>query len=395
MAVQVLKKKRIWKDLRFLIFLIALLPFWMWLYWLLTPKKEFAVAIIDKTVLNSRNQEHQSLVWILQHEKLVKKNKEFYLSNQDYFGFFPGDNGKYRIKGLERFNEPKLNLLVSDCDMVYITDTYGVYTQEWKQLSVLGDRSSLIYGGLSEQDLYFLKAMKAAGKLVITESNTIGSPTTELVRNQFEQSFGVKWSHWNGRYFSSFDTLKNPELPKWLYRNYMQQHGGSWPFKKDGIAFVNLNDQVVVLEKGQHLSMQDFPKIKTGKTAQQHYGLPANLDYSYWFEIMEIDSSVNEVLANFELPVNASGKHILDSLGIPNQFPAVIRSLNQQQPFFYLTGDFCDNPINMKTVHFAGTDYFKWMLYDKEDPMERSYFFYNFYRPLVSTMIKDYLKTKQ
>jgi hypothetical protein len=394
MAVQVLKKKRIWKDLRFLIFLIALLPFWMWLYWLLTPKKEFAVAIIDKTVLNSRNQEHQSLVWILQHEKLVKKNKEFYLSNQDYFGFFPGENGKYRIKGLERFNEPKLNLLVSDCDMVYITDTYGVYTQEWKQLSVLGDRSSLIYGGLSEQDLYFLKAMKAAGKLVITESNTIGSPTTELVRNQFEQSFGVKWSHWNGRYFSSFDTLKNPELPKWLYRNYMQQHGGAWPFKKDGIAFVNLNDQVVVLEKGQHLNVKDFPKIMTTKTAQQHYGLPANLDYTYWFEIMEIDSSENEVLANFELPVNASGKHILDSLGIPNQFPAVIHSLNQKQPFVYLSGDFCDNPINMKTVHFAGTDYFKWMLYDKEDPMERSYFFYNFYRPLVSTMIKDYLKTK-
>jgi hypothetical protein len=65
MAVQVLKKKRIWKDLRFLIFLIALLPLWMWLYWLLTPKQDFAVAIIDKTVLNNRNQEHKSLIWIL------------------------------------------------------------------------------------------------------------------------------------------------------------------------------------------------------------------------------------------------------------------------------------------------------------------------------------------
>jgi hypothetical protein len=49
----------------------------------------------------------------------------------------------------------------------------------------------------------------------------------------------------------------------------------------------------------------------------------------------------------------------------------------------------------MKTVHFGGTDYFKWMLYNKEDPMERSYFFYNFYRPLVTTIIQDYRKTKQ
>ncbi len=194
MAVQVLKKKRIWKDLRFLIFLIALLPLWMWLYWLLTPKKEFAVAIIDKTVLNNSNQEHKSLIWILQHEKLVKKNKEFYIGSQDYFGFFPGDSGKYRIKGLERFNEPKLDQLVSDCDMVYVTDTYGVYTQEWHKLTVLGDRSSLIYGGLTEQDLYFLKGMNAAGKLVVAEHNTIGSPTTEMVRNQFENSFGIKWS---------------------------------------------------------------------------------------------------------------------------------------------------------------------------------------------------------
>ncbi|HQS55647.1 MAG TPA: hypothetical protein PLK14_11090 [Sediminibacterium sp.] len=395
MAVQVLKKKRIWKDLRFLIFLIALLPLWMWLYWLLTPKKEFAVAIIDKTVLNNRNQEHRSLIWILQHEKLVKQNKEFYIGSQDYFGFFPGDSGKYRIKGLERFNELKLNQLVSDCDMVYVTDTYGVYTQEWHHLAVLGDRSSLIYGGLSEQDLYFLKAMKAAEKLVIAESNTIGSPTTEIVRNQFEKSFGVSWSHWNGRYFSSFDTLKNPELPRWLYRNYMQQHGGSWPFKNAGIAFVNLNDQVVVLEKEQHLGIKDFPKIISSKPAQQHYGLPANMDYNYWFEIMVVDSSANEVLADFELPVSKSGKHLLDSIGIPTKFPAVIHSLNQKQPFFYLAGDFCDNPVNMKTIHFAGTDYFKWMLYNKEDSMERIYFFYNFYRPLISTIIKDYQKAKQ
>jgi len=79
---------------------------------------------------------------------------------------------------------------VADCDLVYVADTYGVYTQEWKKLSVVGDRSSLIYGGLSEQDLYFLQAMKSAGKLVIAEHNTIGSPTTEIVRNQFEKVLG-------------------------------------------------------------------------------------------------------------------------------------------------------------------------------------------------------------
>jgi hypothetical protein len=110
---------------------------------------------------------------------------------------------------------------------------------------------------------------------------------------------------------------------------------------------------------------------------------------------MKVDSTVNEVLANFKLPVSAKGKAILDSLGIPVRFPAVIGSLKKEQPFFYLTGDFCDNPINMKTVHFAGTDFFKWMLYHQEDAMERSYFFYNFYKPLISNIIKDYQNTRK
>ncbi|MFX5656654.1 hypothetical protein ABTE24_20980, partial [Acinetobacter baumannii] len=80
---------------------------------------------------------------------------------------------------------------------------------------------------------------KAKHKLVLTEFNCIGSPTSDDIRARFEKLFALKWTGWTGRFFDSFDTSLNPELPKWLIRNYEAEHNGHWPFKKSGIAFVS------------------------------------------------------------------------------------------------------------------------------------------------------------
>jgi hypothetical protein len=391
MAVSVLKRS-IWKDLRFIILIIILFPLWLWLYWWLSPKIKLNIAIIDKTVLNNRYQEHNSLFWILGHEKYAKRNGGFYEPDKNYYGFFPLDSNKYRIKGLERFDQSKLDQLVKDCDMAYVTDTYGIYTEEWNQLEVLGDRSSLIYGGLSKQDFSFLQGMHKAGKLIVTEFNTIGSPTAEPIRNEFEKEFGVKWSGWNGRYFSSFDTLKNPELPKWLFRNYQRDHNGEWPFKKDGIALVSKYDEIIVLERGDGLDQDVYAHIISTPSTQKHFGVPKDFKYNYWFDIMYADPLVNNVLSTFELPVNEKGKKLLSDYKVPFSFPAVIQSIDAKKPFYYLSGDFSDNPISMKTVQFGGTPLYKWMLIDYDDKLDRSVFFWNFYRPMVTAILKDGVK---
>src|SRR5207237_207926 len=107
------------------------LPLWMWLAWLVTPKKKLVVAIIDKTVLTDQGQEHISFNWILNNERYIKTSKKKYKISQDYFGFFPLQNEKYKLKGLERFSNTQLQELSDDADMAYVTDTYGIFKNEW------------------------------------------------------------------------------------------------------------------------------------------------------------------------------------------------------------------------------------------------------------------------
>lgn len=117
-------KKRIF--LRFLLIIIAV-PLSMWAIWLMTPNTKLVLAIIDKTVLTPKGQEHISLNWVLNHEKYTKTSEKPYKVDHDYFGFFPQENEKFKLKGLERFSFPKLDQLSNDADLVYFTDTYYLW----------------------------------------------------------------------------------------------------------------------------------------------------------------------------------------------------------------------------------------------------------------------------
>lgn len=387
MAVPVLKSLR--PILRLLLVALLLLPLWMWLAWCWTPKRKLVVAIIDKTVLTSKGQEHVSLNWVLNQERFTRNSTDLYQCERDYYGFFPLSNEKFRLKGLERFSEEQLQRLSDDADAVYLADAYGIYSNEWYNHRNMAERSGLIYGGMSQQDLFFLKQMQAKHKLIITEFNCLGSPTAEPLRHDFEKSFGVHWSGWIGRYFSSLDTAVNKELPRWLIDNYSRQHGGKWPFTKSGIAFVHKDDRIVVLEKDTHLH-EEFPYMIAGEEGQSHYGLSLNTRYAYWFDIISVDTGFNNTLASFMIDANAKGIKELNINGIPASFPAITVHLNTDYRFFYFAGDFCDNPIGLAASHFKGSAHFSRMLYNSYDRQERADFFWTAYRPLVTRILNDY-----
>ena len=167
------------------VILVLLLPLWMWMAWLFAPKKKMVMAIIDKTEISNKGQEHVSLSWVLNHERYTKTpNKPYHVSN-DYFGFFPQEDEKFRLKGLERFNEQQLEQLSNDCSVAYFTDTYGVYKNEWFSHKANTERSGILYGGMSKEDIRFLQKMKEKKKLILTEFNTIGSPTQTETRELF------------------------------------------------------------------------------------------------------------------------------------------------------------------------------------------------------------------
>ncbi len=373
---------------------ILLLPLWMWLAWLFTSKKKMVVAIIDKTVMTKDGQEHVSFTWIMNHERFTKSKTKLYKTGSDYFGFFPLEKENFRLKGLERFSPDLLEKLSNDADVVYFTDTYGIYRNEWYVKKNVAERSGIVYGGMSEQDIILLRNMKSKHKLIITEFNTIDSPTNPEIRSEFETLFGLKWSGWTGRNFSSLDTIVNTELPRWLINNYKRQHAGQWPFHNAGIAFVNNSDQVVVIEEETQLK-DAMPYIESNSYGQEKLGLPRRIKYPFWFDIMQPDPLVNKIAAEFILAPNAAGEAELKKNNIPSHFPAVTMHKGTDYQFYYFSGDFCDNPVSMITSYFRGIRFFKSFFYNSKNPGERASFFWNFYQPMMTTIVNDYYHQMQ
>ncbi|MCM8568378.1 hypothetical protein NE848_03255 [Gramella jeungdoensis] len=384
-----MRKKLFWGIL---IILISV-PFLMWLGWLLTPNTKLVMAIVDKTVLNKKGQEHISLNWVLNHEKYTKTSSKAYEVSRDYFGFFPEENENFQLKGLERFSYSKLDQLSNDADIVYFTDTYGIYNNEWFKNGDTNERSGILYGGLSDKDIYLLKQMKEKNKLIIAEFNTIGSPTAYQNRREFEEMFKMKWTGWTARYFDNLNIRENQEIPAWLIRNYKKTHGGGWPFKKSGIAFVNNKDEVVILEQDTHLT-ESMPHIITDENYTKEFSIPESIKYPFWFDVIIPDEKINDAVSIFQINTNENGLSLLKDFGIPASFPAVIKHSGNDYDFFYFSGDFADNPVSLESSYFKGIGFFKGLFYDERNIMERGSFFWKYYKPLLTNILDEHSSTK-
>ncbi len=373
---------------RIVFFTVLLTPLIMFLVWFFKPGQERGIAIVDKTVLDQKFEEHESLFWYLNYHKwkhpLTGKR---YKAAQDYFGFFPEKDNKYQTRGLEGKSRQELDSIALHSTYLYITDSYGIYHNEWYKEGDDKERSAHLYGGLSDEDLYLLQRMDEPGKTIISEFNTIANPTKAEYRASFESQFGLKWTGWIGRNFESLDTVKNKELPRWLINNYLKQYG-QWPFKQSGIVFVNESDRIEILEKGKALK-ESVPLIYTHKKFVESSGVDASLYYPFWFDIMEIGPEL-EALAYYHLPTTPVGDSLLASYGIPYLFPAVMRRKENRDKaaFYYLAGDFCDNPITMKRSYFKGITFFSEFYYDQTDNTDRQTFFWRYYLPLLDAMLK-------
>ncbi len=371
-----------------LLFLFISFPLVSFVYWYFTPSFKTNITIIDKTVLNEKCDEHKSLNWVLNYKKYCKPNGELYSLSADYFGFFPKENKKYVIAGLEQLDTLSLDSLAEKSDMVYFTDTYGIYYKEWDLQASQTEHSEIIYGGLSDHDLYFLKKLKSPNKLIITEFNDFASPTDSIHRAAFENMFGLKWTGWIGRYFETFDTIRNIEIPHWLKNNYLNQHNKQWPFKNSGIAFVRDDGHIEILENYTHLTYE-VPVIRTLPQFQEYYNLPAEMKYPFWFDITYA-SHANTIVSYFSILTNQKGDSILNAYNIPKDFPCVIQHLDSAYNFFYFAGDFDDNPIAMLTSYLKGFQFFKHAFYSGDNIAERKSFFWEYYRPLMIKILDDH-----
>ncbi|AEM71918.1 hypothetical protein Murru_2894 [Allomuricauda ruestringensis DSM 13258] len=365
------------------IIMILLVPFVMYAIWLGTPKQKLVIAIIDKSILNKSRADHLSLTWILNNNKYTKTSKELYDSKRDYFGFHPLNDVSYEVKGLERFSYEQLEQLSTDCKMAYYFDTYGVYNVDW-----YGDEKpyGVLYGGLSSQDIQFLRLMKAKNKHIVAEFDLLGGPTTIENRKDFEDEFHLRWTGWTGRFFSELDLEKNKDIPNWVKDNFEKEHQKKWDFNGTGIVLVKGN-QILVLD-GKDLKTA-YPIIWSTQGARKKYGIPEKTAYSFWFEIIDIDTSINQADANFKLDVSDSGHKKLRELDIPNEFPAIVSNKKGNFRFKYLAGDFSNGHSPMWTSYFKGIDKLQYIFGEEHEMAHSNEFYTFFYKPLLKNILEE------
>lgn len=365
---------------------LLLIPFLMHIAWLVKKAKPMDILIIDKTVSDLQKNEHTSFTWLLNNLKIVHTNKQTLYSLDDYYGFFPQPDENFYVRDFERLNSSELKRLTDSSQVIYITDSYGVYSNEWYKHTQISERSNLIYGGLTGSEVDVLEQMKLQHKLIICEFNCIGSPTKRSIRRNFEELFHVKWTGWIGRYFEDLSSSAD-DIPLWLIRNYKQQHQNHWPFKKAGIVFVNENDQIEILERGTHL-LTALPEIHTTAEHGKEFNIPEKIPYSYWFDIMQTDHT-NIPVSLFHINTTAMGDSILNANGILKTFPAVMEHQDNDYTFYYFSGDFADNPISTDYSRYAGIAFVE-SIVSSFHSSNREYFYWNYYYPLITTLLTNY-----
>jgi hypothetical protein len=374
------------KTLRILLLIVLVLlvfPFVSWLLWKTGPSKELNVLIVDKSVMDAKRTEHLALVWSLNHNKFLKSDKKPYSLEQDYYGFLPLKPYKGRNFEVKRIRLTEIDQLAENNDVLYFTDTYGVYFNEWFSGIKKESGSNQIIGGLNQNDFLLIGKMIAKGKVIIAEHNFFSLSTEPLVKRKTEELLNIRNTGWNGKYFSKLDTTSH-QVPGWIISAYKHLNGGQWPFKGPGIVLAKGVSAVVVLQENSDLT-SSVPILKTSGERAAQYGLADSIGFSNWFDITTSDS-LNEVFSEFSLPVNENGLEKLTKENIPAVFPAVLHYKGDFQ-FWYFAGDFSEVKMPYVTYKLKGWDSFN--LFRSSASDNQRAFVWKYFIPLTSKIFND------
>ena len=201
-------KKTVYILLNILIVAVILIPAFFILRpayeWSQLPDSKLNVWIIDKTVPRPDYREHKALTWVLDYRKIInEKTGEYFDSAKDYYGYFPLEKNTFEIREIpDKVETP---------DMIYLTDTYGVYQDDLTTSEAYDSENRNIYGGLDESEIRIIEKNLGNGNTIVGEFNIASSPTNENNKKILESIFSLEWSGWRGRQFD--DLRKYVEIP--------------------------------------------------------------------------------------------------------------------------------------------------------------------------------------
>ncbi|WP_082892802.1 hypothetical protein [Rossellomorea aquimaris] len=351
-------------------FLLLLLPFLPIATWLLKSDTPIDILIVDKTVPQADYREHGGLVWLLNYLKIQHPESDKQYLQTDYAGYHPEKNDENKIQPLTKDN--------LDVPLIYLADTYGVYPDQQAD-DERGNEP--LYGGLTNEEVTLIQnQLFNQPTTLVTEFNTLASPTSKKARVEMEKLLGVEWTGWIGRYFHELNPAKNDEIPEWLISNY----GSPWSFNGSGVVFSHANGDIVVLEEEKHIS-EDFVWIEFTKKGESQFGLDKSPSYQYWFDIVQPTNA--DSLASYQIDLTDEGENLLAEHSIPSTFPAVTHHMTGKSEVYYFAGDYVDIDDTPAFYHYSGMDSIRrWLSYERKG---HAPFFWKTYIPMMKKIIEN------
>lgn len=351
------------------------------IYWRIMPATPLKVWVVDKTVPKPDYREHKGLMWVLNYLKFSKEDKTQFSYDKDFYGFYP--------TGSESYSTHEMPDTKENPDLIYITDTYGVYTDDLKYAAVNGNASELVYGGLENKEINSLKLNLGNGNTLIGEFNISSAPTNLENRTELGKIFGVKWSGWKGRYFKELS--KNGEVNEWIVKNYEEQYKEAWNFTGGGFVLISDEGKIIILENVKHLNSKGL-SISYNDSYKKEFNIDKEIPYYYWFEITKPDPDV-ENIASYKMDLTEDGKKVFEENGLNSTFPAVMRFKNSKYTSYYFAGDFADLNSVSNYWSYSGFAEIK-RIFSESVKGDEEYFYWNCYVPMMEK-IMDNIKEKK
>jgi hypothetical protein len=362
-----MNKKYLW----FLLLLIPAIPYFLWQVKTETP---LSVVILDKTVPEDDYREHSGLTWLLNHWKIVTPEDSRSYHHTDYAGWHPESENDEKIR--------ELDLSSVNPDLIYIADTYGVYPE---QAGNSERGTDPIYGGLTQEDVYQIdNALKEDGSVLVTEFNTLASPTEEKAKKAMYDLLGIEWTGWTGRYFNELDPNENSDLPDWIIESY-QSLSSSWTFSGPGFVYSHEDGRLFIMEEKDHFGEKGL-WIEYNEKGNELFGIKKSPAYGYWFDIIQNTSA--GVLGNYQMDLTQEGKNLLKEHHIPESFPAVTLLEQNQSKRYYFAGDFVDSGSTPAIHQYIGLDTIQKMFaFEKKDRPQT--FYWKAYVPMMEAILDE------
>ena len=329
--------------------------------YVMRPQTNLDLVVVDKTVPFQNHLEHRSFFWLLDHLNFKNGEGQPFDPKSDYFGPEPGaESGDPPVS----YRSLEASSLTATTDLLYLADTYGVYEGDLESDSMKAalERSPKVYGGLTYKEATLIQSYVRSGGFLVAEFNSFASPTPADAREVLEETLGVRWTRWIGRYFADLSTTE--EIPQWMRENYERIHEQPWEFSGPGWVILKDDSAIEVLEVGTHVARKGLLLSVT----QDHpwtRNVRDQVAYPYWFDVLEVDPET-KTLMQYEWDLTPEGEAVLAKHQLPIRFPAVTyRATNaHDSPYgspnprtghaVYFAGDFADNPLPTTSVPLAG-----------------------------------------